>query len=654
MKIIQKISFIVALALIMTASSCKKLLQENPKSNEYAPFLATQTGAFSAITGVYSDLRYFYSSEGNVIGFYSGTDEQQFGGSATTTVFATYNGLNSGNTVSWSSMYQDINTLNAAIQYSTQSTTMDASSKKLYIAQAKFLRAFIYYYLVTTYGATSSAGGVTEATNSGIPLHTTFITQATTADQPASLSAVYAQIIQDLTDASADLPNTVTSTDPFSGTGIGKTGTVAVAQAYLAKVYLTRGYTAAAVAGDFQKAADITSNLITNQSVYGLGLWPDYAQAMDQANDYGKENMFAFDMGADPTYSNYNVGSSGGRGLNQLPVFFRWNYISNAGVNSDASVPQKVTGPSPEFRDMYNGRPYIRSRPNTAYTIQYAFADQVHDSRFDATFQTFWICNQTTPPGLQTDGKTLKGALIPTTPTSTTTYIPPLNGDTGILFPQLLNSQIPLARRNSFKGMMTSIDQYSNVVFPTVKKFDDKTGRLTMNDFSTRPVVELRFSEVYMMNAEANYMLGNVNAAAASLNVIRERAAYRTPADGTYIPASAFKVTAANQGSANAVNAAAMDLTPAQRALLSIPNNTAVGSGQCGMDLILDEYTREYYGDLRRWYDLTRTGQLLRRVKMYNPEAGANIQAFHVLRPIPIQEIQTVVSGPAYPQNPGY
>src|SRR6202012_2670269 len=102
-------------------------------------------------------------------------------------------------------------------------------------------------------------------------------------------------------------------------------------------------------------------------------------------------------------------------------------------------------------------------------------------------------------------------------------------------------------RRNAFKGQLTTTDQYSFVCFPSVKKNDDPTGRLTQNDFSTRPLILMRFSEVYMMNAEANYMLGNTAAAAASLNVIRQRAAYRTPADATYIPKSQYSVTAANQ-----------------------------------------------------------------------------------------------------------
>ena len=659
MKIYKKISLIVALMAAITVTSCKKLLTESPKSALYPSYLGTQAGIFSAITGVYADMRGYFTAEQNVIGFYSGTDEQNFGASATTQVWASYNGLNSSTTNGFfNTPYSDINTLNGAIQFSATSTFTDAATRGLYVGQAKFLRGWWYLYLVTTFG------GITSTNPSGAALHTDFNTQAISADQPATLAALYAQIIQDFTDASTALPATITSSDPFSGGGQGKSATAGVALAYLAKTYLTRAYSAAAVSGDFQQAANITAAMIpsspTGTDQYGFGLWQDYSQAMAQANDYGKENMFGFDMGADPTYSNYGVGSSGGRGLNQLPVFFRWNYISNGGVNSNAAVPQVVSGAQPMYRDYYDGRPYIRSRPNTNYTINWAFADQAHDSRFDATFQTFWICDQTTAAGKQTDGVTVKAQLIPTTPTSTTAWIPPTNGDTGILFPQGPPANTTVARRNAFKGMMTTTDQYSANVFPTVKKFDDAIGRVAMNDFSTRPAIQMRFSEVYLMNAEANYMLGNTAAAIASLNVIRQRAAYRTPADGTYIPASQVSVTSSTQAAVNAVcvNAMTIGTGAGQNATLyaqmQLPNNTTVGSALNGMDVILDEYTREFYGDLRRWYDLTRTGQLLRRVALYNPEANANIKPYMILRPVPQDEINAVLTGPKYPQNTGY
>lgn len=646
MKIFNKISFIVASAAIVTSiTSCKKMLEEQPRSALYPDYFSTAGGVQAAVTGVYSDLRGVFAGEGLVY-FYDGTDENIAGGSSSTNgnIYNSYNGLNSSNTPDITGLYVDINTLNGVLQYASSIT--DATARTQYVAQAKFLRGWLYFLLVQTYG------GTTATQKSGIPLHTTFITKATTADAPAKLTDIYNQIIQDFTDAAAALPNTITSSNPFSAGGVGKTATAAVANAYLAKAYLTRAYTEAAQSGDFQKAADLTAALIANKSTYGLDLWLDYRDVNNPANDYGKENMFAIDYGiTDPQYSGYTQQGSGGYGINQLYVLDRFNYVSTGidNITGIDAVPQKMSTKSGMLRDVYNGRPYIRLAPNTPYTIQEAFADQVHDSRYDATFQTFWICDKSVAAGTKSDG-TPKGQLVPCSNVSLTSYQVPTDGDTAILMP---GTDVTMARRDAFNGLIVAPKQYSNTVFPTVKKFDDpkRTGIL---DFSSRPITLLRFSEVYMMNAEANYMLGNTNAAATSLNVIRQRAAYRTVADAQLTPKNQFSVNATNMATANATNAAAMALTPAQLSQLAIPNNTTAGSGPCGMDLILDEYTREFYGDPRRWYDLVRTGQLVRRVKMYNAIAAPNIQAFDVRRPIPQGLINNVLTGPAYPQNNGY
>jgi len=641
------ISFIVAVAaLLITVSGCKKQLIEQPRAGLYPDYFSTPGGVQAAVTGVYVDLRNNFSGEGLVY-FYDGTDENIAGGSSTTggTILASYNGINASNSPDITGLYVDINTLNGVFQYATAIT--DTTARKQYVAQAKFLRGFLYFWLVQTYG------GLTATQKSGIPLHTTFITKASTADAPAKLTDLYKQIIQDFTDAAAGLPATVGSTDPFSAAGVGKTATVAVANAYLAKAYLTRGYTEAAQPGDFQKAADLTSGLISNQSTYGLGLWQDYNQVNAPVNDHGQENMFAIDYGiTDPQYSGYTLQGSGGYGLNELYVLQRFNYVSTGidDIPGIDAVPQKMSSKSGMLRDVYNGRPYVRIAPNEPYVMNQVFADQVHDCRYDATFQTFWICDKAVAAGTTSTGG-LKGVLTPTTPVSLTSYVVPTNGDTAILMPSTNN--ITMAQRDAFKGLIVTPAQWNNTVFPNVKKFDDpnRTGIL---NFSSRPVVLLRFSEVYLMNAEANYMLGNISAAAASLNVIRQRAAYRTVADGQMTAASQFSVTAANMGSANAANAAAMALSPAQLAQLNLPNNTTAGTGLCGMDLILDEYSREFYGDPRRWYDLVRTGQLVRRVKMYNSIGGPNVQPYHARRPIPQSLIQNVLSGTPYPQNNGY
>ena len=71
-----------------------------------------------------------------------------------------------------------------------------------------------------------------------------------------------------------------------------------------------------------------------------------------------------------------------------------------------------------------------------------------------------------------------------------------------------------------------------------------------------------------------------------------------------------------------------------------------------GIDFILDERARELTGETTRWFDLKRTGKLVERVKLYNAEAKNNIKDFHLLRPIPNQEI--LLSTGSMKQNPGY
>lgn len=70
------------------------------------------------------------------------------------------------------------------------------------------------------------------------------------------------------------------------------------------------------------------------------------------------------------------------------------------------------------------------------------------------------------------------------------------------------------------------------------------------------------------------------------------------------------------------------------------------------IDFILDERSRELFGEMKRWNDLKRTGKLLERVKKYNSDATPNIKDFHLLRPIPTNQI--VRTNDDYPQNLGY
>ena len=572
--------------ILLMVTGCQKVLEENPKSQITPQYFTTPGGVLGGISGIYSDMRSLWGTEGFTNITTAGTDEVLAGGSASGVPWWTYNNITTADgatTALWNIAYQDINTANGVLQYGA-SVSLPDSTKAQYLAQAKFLRAFYYFYLVQTFG--------------DVPLHTTFITNPTTSDTRTPIKDVYAQIISDLTEASQELPAKPAA--PF----LGKPATQAAALYFLAKVYLTRGWSTADSTGDFVQAANIASGLITNASQYGLGLNPDYATANTPGNEYGMETIFVVDREADLKYGERTTGSfASGTKENGTCFFFRPNYPT---VN--ANYPA-AGGAAIMTRDIANGRPFIRIRQNTPYVLNQAFTDLVNDTRYSKTFQTTWIANTagvTTPRGTLTVGL-----------------------DTGIW---VAPYEVPAAEVSAFKGVIftpngtNGANKYTTVIFPSMKKYDDP-NRASVNDASTRPFIFAKFSDVYLIAAEAYFKMGdNVNAA-AMLNVLRQRAAF-----GTTNPA----------GLAAAV--AAQTITPADVTL----------------DFILDERTRELFGECQRWWDLVRTQTLNERLAAWNPtEAYTHYSTSspanaYMLRPIPQAQINLVTSGPPFPQNPGY
>jgi hypothetical protein len=276
-------------------------------------------------------------------------------------------------------------------------------------------------------------------------------------------------------------------------------------------------------------------------------------------------------------------------------------------------------------RDLNNGRPFRRAMP-TQYELSLwnkwvgtPGASDVLDTRFDGSFQTVWIATQS--------GITNPTGTCPACTSGSTINV----GDTAAFMP---NYQVTNAFRQSRPYViLTSCpagqadptvycgdrnnanDGYTNWQrFPSLKKFQDNLRANLTAQEGGRVEVVYRLGEVYLIAAEADVGLGNQAEAAQMVNVLRARAA-----------------------------------SPAHKA----DNN--VTSAQMTLDFIMDERERELAGEFNRWYDMARPGPafMVDRIKKYNPHA-VNIAAKHWLRPIPQSQIDGVINGPKYPQNPGY
>ncbi|RYZ46726.1 MAG: RagB/SusD family nutrient uptake outer membrane protein, partial [Sphingobacteriales bacterium] len=353
-----------------------------------------------------------------------------------------------------------------------------------------------------------------------------------------------------------------------------------------------------------------SKELIDQKATYNLDLLPYFGEVFKEGNEYGREVLMVIDHTKDLKFGqNSAIGAGAANGSeNKSNFFWRPNYpVINA--NYPASGGSNVT-----VRDINNGRPFQRIRPNTRYVMDVAFANRATDSRYEGTFQTVWLSNNTAMSARGTTGATTpRGTLI--------------NGvDTSIW---MADARVPAARRLAFKGIIFEPEHLTGAVnpftasyFPSVRKFDDST-RGEQNDYSDRPYILFRFSEVYLIAAEAAFRGGaTMQDAANMINVLRTRAALK-----------------ANQ-------------SPGQYAAAVTAQQ--VTAGDITLDFLLDERSRELYAEDTRWWDLSRTKKLVERVKLHNPEAAAGVQPFNMLRPIPQSQIDLVTEGPKYPQNDGY
>lgn len=247
-------------------------------------------------------------------------------------------------------------------------------------------------------------------------------------------------------------------------------------------------------------------------------------------------------------------------------------------------------------RDTENGRPWKRYRP-TDYTLNVIFGDRVNDSRYEKSFKHVYYSNR---PG------TYNTTFDPTK--STLTFA---QGDTTIYVP---GYEMPLNEQASKPYQILTPSRYTEKLFPTLNKHLDPGRSDRTQPAGGRDYIVMRLADTYLLLAEAQLQQGKIVEATETINAVRRRAAF-----------------------------------PGKEAEMEI------SSAEMTFEFLTEERARELIGEQTRWLDLKRWGILVERVKAYNPQGAPNIQDFHVLRPIPQNQIDRAEGGAsAFPQNPGY
>lgn len=256
-------------------------------------------------------------------------------------------------------------------------------------------------------------------------------------------------------------------------------------------------------------------------------------------------------------------------------------------------------------RDTENGRPWKRFRP-TPYLLSLWNRDI--DSRYDQSFKHVWYSNNANSIPIWTQEDVNNGYT-----TAANLGQPKFEvGDTALYIPGPGLDELWTAEREGRAGYTVyTSNEYDERVFPSLSKFLDPRRPDRQWERGSRDFVVARLADAYLIRAEARLMQNEIPGAVEDINVVRRRAAWPGEED------------------AMEISAADVDI-----------------------DFILDERARELAGEMQRWFDLVRTGKLVERVRLYNAEARDNIQEYHVLRPIPLDQIDRTQGG--YEQNPGY
>ncbi|HEY2376386.1 MAG TPA: RagB/SusD family nutrient uptake outer membrane protein [Gemmatimonadaceae bacterium] len=601
----------VTLGLVAAAIGCTNL-DEKLITGVSSQYYSTPDGLNSAIVSAYSQLRGYYGREQLLSLQQVGTDTwmaadqsgsnnkdfDSYGGGMNSTVAPLAN--------TWNPAYQAINTLNAALDRGPATTGIPPTIKNSLLGEAHFLRALNYFTLVRQFG--DATLNVHE--NKGV-------VASAVRDSAAK---VYRLIIADLDTAMTLLP--------VSQTDYGR-ATKGAAQALRAQVYLTRAYRADSPnqQTDFQQAlAD--AKAVINSGTYSLE--PVFADlwCVQRTADPGRTG-YCENTGYQQNHKEFIFTVQFSYDLTQYDADNEYNYLHLVFLGQYDNNGIWVGTP----RDLNNGRPFRRMMP-TPYELSIwnkwigtPGASDILDTRFDGTFQTVWVAtvngvhNATTNCPACTSGATENAGDtaavyyqygVPTATRQTKAY--------QILTPcpaqQIDNPAADFTTTGYCGDRNNANDGYFNWQrYPSLKKFQDNLRANLTAQQGGKVQVIIRLAEMYLVAAEADVALGDQADAAAMITVLHRRAA--SPA-----------------------HKADYDVTP----------------GQMTLDYVMEERERELAGEFTRWYDITRPGvnYFLGRVKAYNPHAAPNVAAKHILRPIPQSQIDGVVVGPKYPQNPGY
>jgi hypothetical protein len=262
---------VTAAAVGVLLIGCSDFLDKQPNGIETIEnFFKNSDQALRATTAIYDATGWYQSSE---------VDEWQFGDICSDDAekggenladfpelqqFKEFRGAVTWNSLylRWVEYYQGVLRANQVINKVSEMTEIDSELKARLVGEAQFLRGYLYFQLVKTFGA--------------VPLILRELQPSEYCQERAPIAACWAQIEKDFKDAAAVLPEK----DAYGSSDMGR-ATKGAANSFLAKAYIFQSKWADAKA---------TAEIVINSGKYKLE--ENYADIFTLEKENGDESIF--------------------------------------------------------------------------------------------------------------------------------------------------------------------------------------------------------------------------------------------------------------------------------------------------------------------------------------------------------------------------
>lgn len=281
-------NFIIAALILLLFGSCKKeFIDLNPPSNlNSSTFYKTESDMNQAVLAAYGGLRSVYNgtfirlgeirSDNTTYSWLAGNPADDNGIDVFAAPLLPENGYP---TSCWNSCYNVILRSNIVIGRIDNVSFKDEQLKKQYIAEARFVRALMYFWLNRVFGGYSATGdllGVLKVDKEITPAEAYKINRS-------SLQEIYDMIVEDLRYAEENLPELYNSTDKGRVTKWGAKG-------LLSKVYITMAGYPLNKGTEYYTLGIQKAEEVINTS--GATLVPSYADLFDINKKNSSESLF--------------------------------------------------------------------------------------------------------------------------------------------------------------------------------------------------------------------------------------------------------------------------------------------------------------------------------------------------------------------------